>query len=209
VNCLTVQRSSGVSLSAKRGSRPPPSDPGRLLRRGGERPDEQTACNHAKERPPVHHSITWSALLGTDGGIVRPSALAVFTLITNSNLMGCSPGRSVSINPAHWSKVMDRSLCIAAVQGLIRLSRILDRVGVPEREIAVCLRQGCTEAVVGLGLDEALQGRLDGDRHRTLLIHSVRTYSLQRFPSMPIAIEHETSAVPFVDRHAGWRGAPN
>jgi hypothetical protein len=42
-----------------------------------------------------NHWITSSALSNTDCGIVRPSALAVFRLITSSNLLGCMTGRSV------------------------------------------------------------------------------------------------------------------
>ena len=35
------------------------------------------------------YSITSSALASSEGGTVRPSALAVLRLITNSNLVGC------------------------------------------------------------------------------------------------------------------------
>jgi hypothetical protein len=34
-----------------------------------------------------------------DGGIVRPSALAVFRLMTSSNLVGCSTGKSAGFAP--------------------------------------------------------------------------------------------------------------
>src|SRR3977135_719899 len=40
------------------------------------------------------HSITSSAIARTHGGIVRPSVLAVWRLITNSNLVGACTGRS-------------------------------------------------------------------------------------------------------------------
>ena len=40
------------------------------------------------------YSITSSARASTDGGMVRPSALAVVRLKTRSNLIGCSTGRS-------------------------------------------------------------------------------------------------------------------
>ncbi len=43
---------------------------------------------------PVDHSMTWSARRGIDGGTVRPSAVAVRMLSTNSNFVGCSTGRS-------------------------------------------------------------------------------------------------------------------
>ena len=45
------------------------------------------------------HSITSSARARIDGGIVRPSALAVLRLITSSNLVGCSTGKSAGLAP--------------------------------------------------------------------------------------------------------------
>ncbi len=45
------------------------------------------------------HRITSSARISTDWGIVRPRALAVFRLMTNSNLVGCSTGRSAGLAP--------------------------------------------------------------------------------------------------------------
>src|ERR1044071_6880941 len=47
----------------------------------------------------VFHLITLSALASTFGGIVRPICLAAFRLITNSNLVGCSTGRSAGLAP--------------------------------------------------------------------------------------------------------------
>src|SRR5215472_7070613 len=47
----------------------------------------------------VAYSITSSAKTSSVGGIVRPSAFAVFALITNSNLIGCSTGRSDGLAP--------------------------------------------------------------------------------------------------------------
>src|SRR5262245_37391673 len=46
---------------------------------------------------PSHHSITSSARTSSVGGIVRPSALAVIRLMTRSNLVGCSTGRSAGL----------------------------------------------------------------------------------------------------------------
>src|SRR5262245_23821139 len=45
------------------------------------------------------HLITFSARIIITGGIVRPSALAVLRLITSSNLVGCSTGRSADLVP--------------------------------------------------------------------------------------------------------------
>src|SRR5262249_40898695 len=43
--------------------------------------------------------ITSFAWKRSNGGIVRPRALAVFRLMTNSNFMGCSTGRSSGLAP--------------------------------------------------------------------------------------------------------------
>src|SRR5262245_13100275 len=45
------------------------------------------------------HRITLSALASTLGGIVWPICLAVLRLITNSNFVGCSTGRSAALAP--------------------------------------------------------------------------------------------------------------
>jgi len=45
------------------------------------------------------YSITSSARASSDGGIVRPSALAVLMLMMSSNLVGCSTGRSEGVAP--------------------------------------------------------------------------------------------------------------
>jgi hypothetical protein len=51
--------------------------------------------------------ITRSALASTFGGIVRPICLAALRLITSSNLVGCSTGRSAGLAPRKilWTKV--------------------------------------------------------------------------------------------------------
>ena len=46
-----------------------------------------------------NHFMTLSALASTFGGIVRPICFAVFRLITNSNFVGCSTGRSAGFAP--------------------------------------------------------------------------------------------------------------
>jgi hypothetical protein len=45
------------------------------------------------------YSITSSAIASSVGGIVRPSALAVLTFTTNSNLVVCTTGRSAGRSP--------------------------------------------------------------------------------------------------------------
>ena len=47
----------------------------------------------------ISYSITSSACSRADSGIVRPSALAVFRLIANSNTVGCSIGSSPGFAP--------------------------------------------------------------------------------------------------------------
>src|SRR5688572_32825356 len=47
----------------------------------------------------VDHRITLSALANTCGGIVRPICLAVLRLMTSSNFVGCSTGRSAGLAP--------------------------------------------------------------------------------------------------------------
>src|SRR5262249_49298218 len=45
------------------------------------------------------YSIIWSARIWNDPGIVRPNALAVLRLSTNSNFVGCSTGISAGLAP--------------------------------------------------------------------------------------------------------------
>src|SRR5213593_2294493 len=53
----------------------------------------------AKEPTSRRHWITASARKSSDCGIVTPSALAVFRLITTSNFVGCSTGKSAGLVP--------------------------------------------------------------------------------------------------------------
>ncbi len=52
---------------------------------------------HGSKSP--RYSITSVARKTNEGGTVRPSALAVFMLMTSSNLVGCSTGRSEGLVP--------------------------------------------------------------------------------------------------------------
>src|SRR5437763_13834183 len=90
----------------KRGARPAvkKADPAarRRLCAGGARQQQRPAAGKNKtprRRLSGAHSITSSARARIDGGIVRPSARAVFRLMTNSNLVGCSTGRSAGLAP--------------------------------------------------------------------------------------------------------------
>src|SRR5207253_5819178 len=73
-------------------------------------PDEQTfgawcgmsqRCHEETHAPQqtTAHSITSSARASSVGGMMTPSAFAVFRLITSSNLVGCSTGRSAGFAP--------------------------------------------------------------------------------------------------------------
>src|SRR5262249_46552021 len=70
----------------------------RLLRARREGPSGRRAAEQADERAPPH-SITSSASASSLGGISRPSVFVVLRLITNSNLVGCSTGRSEGLAP--------------------------------------------------------------------------------------------------------------
>ena len=65
----------------------------------------RAAIGHAAAAPPSNvmnsrrHSITSSARASSVGGTSRPSALAVFRLMTNSNLVDCKTGRSAGLAP--------------------------------------------------------------------------------------------------------------
>ena len=53
----------------------------------------------ATSRHCAVYSITSSARESSVGGIVRPSVLAVCRLMTSSNFVGCSTGRSAGLSP--------------------------------------------------------------------------------------------------------------
>src|SRR6266571_7791545 len=70
----------------------------RLLSVRRERP---RGCHATKQRDELapFHSITSSARASSEGGTSIPSALAVLRLMRNSNLVGCSTGRSPGLAP--------------------------------------------------------------------------------------------------------------
>src|SRR5215468_2640076 len=63
-----------------------------------ERPRSRYAAEQRDERAALH-SITSSASARSLSGILRPSALAVLRLMTNSNLTGASTGKSAGLAP--------------------------------------------------------------------------------------------------------------
>src|SRR5262249_1202436 len=57
------------------------------------------AANQRDELAPTRHSITSSAVASRVGGTARSSILAVQALITNSNLIDCTTGKSAGFAP--------------------------------------------------------------------------------------------------------------
>src|SRR5262249_24021833 len=68
------------------------------LRPRREGPRCRRAANERDKRA-APHSITSSASASSFGGISRPSALAVLRLMTKSNLVGCTTGKSLGLAP--------------------------------------------------------------------------------------------------------------
>ena len=58
----------------------------------------RSTCHSTLDTRPSH-LITLFARASTSGGIVRPICFAVLRLITNSNFVGCSTGRSAGLAP--------------------------------------------------------------------------------------------------------------
>src|SRR5262249_23151850 len=75
-----------------------------LLRPRRERP-RRRAAEKRYEGAALHHSITSSARASSVGGTSRPSALAVGRLMTSSNLVGCTTGRSAGFSPLRMRPV--------------------------------------------------------------------------------------------------------
>ena len=66
---------------------------------GDRSPASPMRLKMSRELFRVVHSMTRSARLTSGGGIVSPRAFAVFRLITSSNWVGCSTGRSPGLAP--------------------------------------------------------------------------------------------------------------
>src|SRR5262245_16035561 len=71
----------------------------RLLRTRRQRPSNSRRAAEQSDELAAVHSITSSAIASSLSGTFRPSALAVRRLITNSNRVGCSTGRSAGFAP--------------------------------------------------------------------------------------------------------------
>ena len=73
-------------------------NPSGFLRARRERPRRRRAADERDELAPLH-SITSSARASSVTGISRPIVLAVFALITSSNFVGRSIGKSAGFAP--------------------------------------------------------------------------------------------------------------
>src|SRR6266478_7322465 len=60
---------------------------------------EVLAFPRAQPRIGIRYSITRSARTSTEGGMASPSVLAVLRLISSSNFVGCSTGKSAALAP--------------------------------------------------------------------------------------------------------------
>src|SRR5262249_12274733 len=70
-----------------------------LLRPRRERPRGRRAAEQRDELAAVAHSITSSARARSSGDTSSPSAFAVCRLMTNSNLVDCTTGKSAGLAP--------------------------------------------------------------------------------------------------------------
>src|SRR5262249_59707230 len=98
--CLPERRHIGLRIPIVFGKGRQHADaphPFALLRPHRERPHGRTA-EQRDERAPLH-SITSSARASRVGGISRPRAFAVLRLMTSSNFVGCSTGKSAGLAP--------------------------------------------------------------------------------------------------------------
>src|SRR5262249_40070718 len=98
---LSERRKAGLCLRVVLAVANEHSDPtqlGRLLRAGRERPRRRSPAEQRDELAPPH-SITSSASASSGGGTVRPSIRAVLRLIASSYFTGACTGRSAGFSP--------------------------------------------------------------------------------------------------------------
>jgi hypothetical protein len=65
-----------------------------------ERPGHRRAAEQTDEAAPRRHSITSSASASSLSGSCSPSAFAALRLMTRSNLVGCTTGKSAGFSPS-------------------------------------------------------------------------------------------------------------
>src|SRR5262245_3088734 len=93
-----AERIRGMREFPRRGSAEEADDWGSLLRKCAHWPRRRRAPKQRDELAPPH-SITSSARASSVSGISSPSILAVSKLMTSSNFVGCSTGRSAGFVP--------------------------------------------------------------------------------------------------------------
>src|SRR5262245_42756534 len=93
--CISLR--DGIAFNARHHHAEPPYA-AILLRTGHEGPCNRRACEKADTVSPFH-SITSLARARSVGGTESPMALAVLRLMTNSNFVGCSTGKSAAFSP--------------------------------------------------------------------------------------------------------------
>ena len=84
---------------------------------------ESTTCGLMYRSKQHLYSTTSSARISKDSGTVKPSSLAVFRLITSSNLVGCSTGVSAGEDDINWGfNLLGGMLCKLIVAHSITVS---------------------------------------------------------------------------------------
>ena len=73
--------------------------PSSRLRLKSKRRGQEAAAKIGNERATGDHWITSSARASTDGGTASPNVFAVLRLMTGSNFVGCSTGKSAGLAP--------------------------------------------------------------------------------------------------------------
>src|SRR5262249_46669608 len=92
------------TIDRRRAAEDPDAGHRRLLRARCERPRRGRAADERDELPPLH-SITSSARASSVGGTSRPSSLAVWMLVMNSNLAAWITGISAGFSPLRMRPV--------------------------------------------------------------------------------------------------------
>src|SRR5262249_58428113 len=102
-DCCDRELPPGLAPAARRAPPAPPA-PRPRPRAPPPRPPPRPATQELDELAPLH-SITSSERACNVAGISKPSAFAVLRLITSSNVVGCSTGRSAGFAPLRMRPV--------------------------------------------------------------------------------------------------------
>src|SRR4051794_40472278 len=96
--CPITEASASSGVRQKAGPAAPGLDRRHCADGGHSHDDDRAGSANDQEMPQVH-SMTSSAPASSVCGTVKPSTLAVFMLMTSSNRVGCSTGRSAGLAP--------------------------------------------------------------------------------------------------------------